>query len=803
MSSVDMDRDGIAAVVADLTLAEKVGLVHGAEDVEGTATGFVPGVERVGIPPIRLTDGPLGVRTDDPATAFPSSPALAATFDPDLAERFGRALGREATARGQDILLGPGTNLIRVPHCGRNFEYFSEDPVHAGAFAAAVTEGVQSAGVVATPKHYVANSQETRRAEVSAEVDEPVLRELYLPAFRDAVEAGAGSVMSSYNRVNGTYASEHEWLLTDVLKGEWGFDGYVVSDWFGTESVVDSANAGLDLQMPGTSVEELIESMGVAPDAAAEQMDGDTAGADSAAAVDDTAAAVDSAAADDAEGAGGEGEEAAPEGPFDAAEDSPFAGGMPDPTSGGRYATELGPAVERGDVPESRLDDMVTRILRSLDAVGHLDDEAGGDNEANGDDEASGDEAAGALDTPEHRDLAATIATRGTVLLKNDGALPLADDADVAVVGPNVDEALLGGGGSSEVTPFVRTTPREGIEARADGAVTVAHGLPRVEGISMFEAMDDAGDPEVGTGGLDGDAGDPEGGPGDPGSVDADGDAERSVDIEGAASAAADADVAVVFVRDRATEAADRDSLRLPGRQDDLIAAVADAADRTVVVANASGPIETPWRDAVDAVLAAWYPGQAHGEAAAAVLYGDADPGGRLPVTFAPEDAYPTADERRFPGVDGEAVYDEGLLVGYRHFDATDAEPTYPFGHGHSYAEFRYEGVEAVGPSTVETTLSNVADRPGREVVQAYVGVSDTPAAPDVPDERARPPRELGGFAAVELAPGESATVEIDLDERAFGRYDASAGWTVDAGEYVVEVGRSSRDRRGSATIER
>ncbi|WP_096393281.1 beta-glucosidase [Halorubrum trapanicum] len=767
-----MDRDGIAAVVAELTLAEKVGLVHGAEDVEGTATGFVPGVERVGIPPIRLTDGPLGVRTDEPATAFPSSPALAATFDPDLAERFGRALGREATARGQDVLLGPGTNLIRVPHCGRNFEYFSEDPVHAGAFAAAVTEGIQSAGVVATPKHYVANSQETRRAEVSARVDESVLRELYLPAFRDAVEAGAGSVMSSYNRVNGTYASEHERLLTDVLKGEWGFDGYVVSDWFGTESVVDSANAGLDLQMPGTSVEELLESMGVAPDAGVEPTDGDAAGVDGT------------------EGAGAAGEEAAPEGLFDAAADSPFAGGMPDPTSGGRYATELGPAVERGDVPESRLDDMVTRILRSLDAVGHLDGEASGDGEA------GGDATTGALDTPEHRDLAATVATRGTVLLKNDGVLPLADDADVAVVGPNVDEALLGGGGSSEVTPFVRTTPREGIEARADGAVTVAPGLPRVEGISMFEAMDGAGDP-----GEDEVA--PEGGPDDPGAVDAEGDDERSVDIEGAAAAAAGADVAVVFVRDRATEAADRDSLRLPGRQDDLIAAVADAADRTVVVANASGPIETPWRDDVDAVLAGWYPGQAHGEAAAAVLYGDADPGGRLPVTFAPEDAYPTADERRFPGVDGEAVYDEGLLVGYRHFDATGDGPTYPFGHGHSYAEFRYEGVEAVGPSTVEATLSNVAARPGREVVQAYVGVSDTPAAPAAPDERIRPPRELGGFAAVELAPGESTTVEIELDERAFERYDASAGWTVDAGEHVVEVGRSSRDRRGSATIER
>ncbi|GAA0718217.1 hypothetical protein GCM10009060_07800 [Halorubrum trapanicum] len=757
-----MSRDDVAAVVAELTLAEKVGLVHGTVDAEGTATGFVSGVERVGIPPIRLTDGPLGVRTDEPATAFPSSPALAATFDPDLAERFGRALGREATARGQDVLLGPGTNLIRVPHCGRNFEYFSEDPIHAGAFAAAVTEGIQSAGVVATPKHYAANNQETGRAEVSAEAAEPVLRELYLPAFRDAVEAGAGSVMSSYNRVNGTYASEHERLLTDVLKGEWGFDGYVVSDWFGTESVVDSATAGLDLQMPGITVPELLESMGIPP----ESLGGIGGGPD-----------------------GTESEGDSPQGLFDAAEDSPFAGGMPDPTSGGRYATDLGPAVERGDVPESRLDDMVTRILRSLDAVGHLDGETSDDGEA------SGDEKAGALDTPEHRDLAATVATRGSVLLENDGVLPLADEADVAVVGPNVDEALLGGGGSSEVTPFVRTTPREGIEARAAGAVTVARGLPRVEGISMFDAMGGAGGPAT----EDADAPDDgaDAGPGE------------SVEVEEAVAAAAAADVAVVFVRDRATEAADRDSLRLPGRQDELVAAVADAADETVVVANASGPIETPWRDAVDAVLAAWYPGQAHGEAAAAVLYGDADPGGRLPVTFAPEDAYPTADERRFPGVDGEASYDEGLLVGYRHFDATDAEPTYPFGHGRSYAEFRYDAVEAVGPSTVEATVSNGGDRPGREVVQAYVEAPDAADIPDTadtsgtPGDRPRPPRELAGFAAVALDPGESATVEIDLDDRAFGRYDESAGWTVDSGAYVVEVGRSSRDFRGRVSVER
>jgi len=703
-----------------LTLAEKVSLVHGATDEEGTATGFVPGVERLDIPPVRLSDGPLGVRTDEPATAFPASIALASSFDPDLAREFGEALGREANARDQDVMLAPGLNLVRVPHCGRNFEYYSEDPVLSGSMAAAVVSGIQSRDVVATPKHYVANNQETARASVSAEVDERVLRELYLPAFRDAVDAGAGSIMSSYNRVDGTYMSEHHHLLTEVLKQEWGFSGYVVSDWFGTESVVGTANGGLDCQMPGISAQELFQSMGMGEG----DEDGDGEGTDA----DEEMAEMD---------------------PGDFA----FADGMPDPTTGGLYAEDLADAVESGDVPESRLDDMVTRVLTALDDVGHFDDS----------------EREGAIDTPEHRDLAESIATHGTVLLENDGTLPLADDADVALVGPNVDESILGGGGSSETTPFVETSPVEGVEARAEGTVTVERGVDRVEDISLFDAFAPEEDDDVGP----------------------------TPEIEDAVAAAESADVAVVFVRDQATEAADRESLRLPGEQDELVEAVAAANDDTVVVLNTSGPVELPWREDVAAVLASWYPGQAHGAAAASVLYGDADPGGRLPVTFAPGGEYPANTERRFPGVDGEVHYEEGLLVGYRHFDATDADPTYPFGHGHSYTGFAYGEVTAVDDATVEVAVENVGDRRGREVVQAYV------ESPGAPDDLERPPREFAGTATVDLDPGESTTVALGLDERAFGRWTDDDGWTTDAGSYVVEVGHSSRDLRGSASIER
>ncbi|WP_415381550.1 beta-glucosidase [Halosimplex sp. TS25] len=713
-----MSSAAVKRLLSALTIEEKVRLTHGATDTDGTSTGFVPGVERLDIPNVRLSDGPLGVRTDEPATAFPASIALAASFDADLAREFGAALGREATARTQDVLLGPGLNLVRVPHCGRNFEYFSEDPVVTGQFAAGVVEGIESEDVIATPKHFAANNQETARASVSAEVDERVLRELYLPGFRDAVEAGAGAAMSAYNRVNGTFMSEHEHLLSEVLKDEWGFEGVVMSDWFGTESVVGTANGGLDLQMPGISAEELFESMGMPAD----EID---------------------------------------PGGFD------YADGMPDPRTGGLFREKLADAVEAGDVPASRLDDMVERYLTQLERHGLLGESGGG----RADDEGGADRGEGAIDTPEHRELAERIAVRGTVLLENDGVLPLADDADVAVIGPNVDEAILGGGGSSETTPFTDTSPVEGIEARADGDVSVARGIPRIEDVSLFDGF--GGDDEA--------------------------EDEESADasVDDAVAAAEDADAAVVFVRDQATEAADRETLALPGEQDELVDAVAAANDRTVVVLDTSGPVETPWREDVAAVLAGWYPGQAHGDAAASVLYGDSDPGGRLPVTFAPEGEYPANTERRFPGVDGEVHYEEGLLVGYRHFDATDAEPTYPFGHGRSYAEFAYRDAVAVDDATVEVTVENTGERPGREVVQAYVD------APEAPDDLERPPRELAGFAALSLDPGESRRVAVALDERAFGRYDESDGWTVDSGEHVVSVGRSSRDLRLGVSIDR
>lgn len=697
-----MDR--VDRLVDELTREEKLRLVRGAEDPEGTATGYIPGVKRLDVPPFRLVDGPLGVRAEGKrSTAFPASLSLAATFDPDLAREQGAAMAREAKVHGQDALLAPGMNLLRVPNCGRNFEYLSEDPHLAARFAEKLVAGIEDEDVIATAKHYVANNQEAHRTEVSAEVGERALRECYLPAFRAAVEAGAGSVMTAYNRVNGTHMSDHRRLLTDVLKGEWGFDGYVVSDWYGIESTVGAANAGLDLEMPGVPV-------------------------------------------------------ATPEGEGEI--DMGSIDGIPDGMKAGLFDGPLAEAVESGDVPEGRLDDMVRRVLGAMERTGALDGER--DN--------------GALDTPEHRALAERVAARGTVLLENDALLPLDDDADVAVIGPNVGEPKLGGGGSSETTPFRSIAPSEGIEDRAEGTVTVERGVAEIEDVSLFDLL-----PFVDGGHGGGDEADEE---------------RPEPSLPDAVAAAEAADVAVVFVRDATTEGRDRESLRLPGEQDALVEAVAEVNDRTVVVINSGGPVELPWREEVAAILESWYPGQADGDAIASVLYGDRDPAGRLPVTFGAEEEYPASEEEQYPGVDDEARYDEGVFVGYRAFDATGTEPTYPFGHGESYAEFRYVEAEVEG-STVVVDVENVSDRLGREVVQVYVR---PPAAPEGIE---RPVRELAGFEAVGVDAGESERVEIELDERAFARYDPEEGWTTDPGSYPVEVGRSSRDIRVATEFER
>jgi beta-glucosidase len=711
------DEGVVEDLLARLTLAEKTALLIGAPDPDGKATGYVPGVERVGIPPLSLVDGPLGV-ADGTATAFPATIALGASWDPDLARRLGAALAAETRAKGHHVLLAPGINIVRVPTCGRNFEYLSEDPRLTGALGAAYVTGLEDNGAAATVKHYVANNQERYRNSISVDVDERTLREVYLQPFADAVDAGASAVMAGYNRVDDTYMTEHWRLLRNVLKDEWGFDGIVVSDWWATHDTVAAAEGGLDVEMPGVSPVRMFAPKNPLTRALYRLNPSHRLGIDPPLLV----RAIDRLI----EGVG-----------------------QPDPNEFGYFGDALRAAVERGAVPESLVDEKVRRLLGVYRHLGLLD----------GHDE-SGDWTVG------HADLAREVSVRGTVILENDETLPL-DDERVAVVGPNADRATKGGG-SSHVTATRAVSALDGIRSRAP-AVRFERGVQRIRDSGMFDLPVPDFRRHLG----------------------------RSPDLSAAVEAARDADVAVVVVRDAASESEDRDSMALPHGQNRLVSAVADANDRTVVVCRTSGPIEMPWLDDVAAVVQTWYPGQEDGHALADVLYGE-DPGGRLPVTFGREfDDYPVASERRYPGVDGTVHYDEGVFVGHRHFDRAGVDPLFPFGHGESYAAFAYDDLSAERMDDglrATVTVENTADRPGREVVQAYVSAVDSP----VP----RPPRELGGFRALALDGGERRSVSLPIPERVLQRYDPEEGWTLDGGTYEVAVGRSSRNLRCTATVD-
>jgi beta-glucosidase len=732
------DSDGhhreIPALVAALTREEKLRLVRGAppDDATGELSGYLPPVERLGVPALRMADGPLGVRAGE-ATAFPATLGVGATFDVDLATAFGEALGAEARNKNVDVLLAPGCNLVRVPHCGRAFEYYGEDPHHSARLTAATVRGIQTHDVVATPKHYVANNQERDRTTVSAEVGERALRELYLPAFEAAVqEADAGAVMAAYNRVDGTYLSEHEQLLT-TLKSEFGLDGPVVSDWWALEDGVAAARAGLDIEMPGVGLVDMV-AMSVEGFAGFPRL-----------------------------------RERWPERLPDL--DTLFGsslsgrllpGGIPRPRES-LFAQTLPAALEGNQLSTDRLDEMAARVLRLHQRVGALD----------------GSRRPVTVDRDAHRELAATVGVRGSVLLKNEGVLPLSPDDSVALVGPHVDRANVGGGGSSDVTPDRTVSPAAAVRARSTGDVRVECCHPPVESASGFGR---------GLSSLTA-------------ALRASLTGQSTVDRRAVRRVAAAVETAVVVVQDRASEFRDRETLSLPGEQDRLVAAVADAAPRTVVVLQTAGPVELPWLDAVDAVLECWYPGQEAGRVLARVLYGDADPGGRLPVTFGTAGQYPTTAPANYPGLAGadgypEAQYAEGVFVGYRYFDERDHEPVFPFGHGRSYAEFAYEDATLADreEQAVSVTLANNGDCRGREVVQLYARDPE-PALP-------RPPRELVGFESVALDPGERRTVSVDVDDRAFAYYDETErDWTVDPGAYTLVVGRSSRETVAELTV--
>jgi beta-glucosidase len=684
-----------------LTLAEKVSLVH------ANSKFSAGGVERLGLPPLWMADGPQGVReeigpdtwepagrTDDFATAMPVGLALASTWDVALAQAYGRVIGEEARQRHKDVMLGPALNIMRTPLDGRNYDYFGEDPWLAGRITAAYVRGMQAEHVIACLKHYAANNQETERGSIDVEMDERSLREIYLPAFEAGVrEGGALAIMGAYNKFRGEHCCHNDYLLNQILKKEWAFPGAVISDWGGTHDTRQAACNGLDVEMgTGKPYDEYFLAR-------------------------------------------------------------PFREGL-----------------QNGTYPLSLLDDKVRRNLRLLFATGAVDGRR-----------------PGAINTREHLEVARHVAADGIVLLKNSANLLPLDPSKVttiAVIGDNAVRKFAAGGNAAGVKAFHEITALEGIVARAgkQADVRFSQGYQQPERRHSHQA-DLAGvrASELAAASA----------------------AEAKTLADRAVRAAKEADV-VIFVAGLShqpladDEGVDRRDLLLPSGQNELIARIAEANPRTVVVLISGSPVEmNPWLGQVPAVLQAWYGGSEAGPALASVIFGDVNPSGKLPCTFpkalSDSPAHAAGLPSQFPGEKGVVHYDEGLLVGYRWFDTKKIEPLFPFGFGLSYTTFAYSDLRvtpgAAASAAVECDVTNTGAREGAEIVQVYVH----PAHSSV----SRPENELKGFAKLSLKPGEKKTVTIPLGARAFAFYAPDQrGWLAEAGDYLIRVGSSSRDLR-------
>lgn len=686
--STPLTESNVAAVLADLTLAEKASLCSGQDFWHTQA------IERAGVPAVMVTDGPHGLRKQDgetdhlglnasvPATCFPSAAGLASTWNPELIRRTGEALGVETRGNDVGVLLGPGVNMKRSPLCGRNFEYFSEDPYLAGELATQLVQGIQSQGVGTSLKHFAANNQETDRMRVDVQVDERTLREIYLPAFEKVVtRAQPWTVMCSYNRLGGTYASQHPWLLTEVLRDEWKFEGLVVSDWGAVDDRVAGLAAGLDLEMP---------------------------------------------------------------------------------SSAGINDERIVAAVRAGTLPEEVLDLAAARVLRMVArarsaATGPAD-----------------------IDAEAHHALAREVAGQAAVLLKNDdGVLPLRSEgfAEAGVlIGELGRTARYQGAGSSQVNP---TRLDSVLSTLTDRGLDV----PFHPGYRLAEAEADGGA--------------------------AAGETRTDAQLRAEAVAAARGKTAVLVLGLPAadeSEGYDREHMAIPTSHRELLAEVAAVADRTVVLlANGSAVTVSEWQNHAEAILELWLGGQAGGSAAVDLLLGEAAPSGRLAESI-PEALSDLPAQLNFPGEALTVRYGEGQFIGYRGLDATGASVSYPFGHGLTYTTFDYSGLQVSATEVTESTgqddavvhvsaqVSNTGARAGAAVPQVYLSRPDSALA--------RAPRELVGFTRVDLAPGESTTVEFALSRREVSHWDVRTGsWVVEPGEAVVSVGASSRDLPLSASV--
>ena len=687
-----------ARTLTQMTPEEKISLLHGPMPSLLTAAkrpagvpigaGIVMGVPRLGIPNLTETDASLGVsnlndlRKGDVATAMPSGMAPAASWNPELLRTGGAMIGSEARAKGFNVMLVGGVNLVRDPRAGRNFEYLGEDPLLAGTLVGAQIAGVQSNGIIGTIKHFAVNDLETGRNVHSVVMDEATMRESDLLAFQIGLEKGRPhSVMCAYNRVNGDFACQNPFLLNDVLRRDWRFPGFVMSDWGAVHSS-EAILKGLDQQ-------------------SGEQIDG-----------------------------------------------KPW------------FSTLLVKAVAEGRIPQQAVDTAALRILRSMYASGIVDRPV----------------TAGApIDYDAHGMVAQRAAEEGIVLLRNEGgALPLAATARrIAIIGGHADIGVLSGGGSSQVRPVGGFT----LEERQVGAGVASFSKRSYGGTAPLAALK-AARPDAQITFVDGS------------------------DPATAAAAARAADVAIVFGEKWATEAADQKDLSLDKGGDALIAAVAKANPKTIVVLETGNPVAMPWQRDVAGIVAAWFPGQRGGEAIARVLTGAVNPSGRLPVTFpvsvdqlpnpvlpggnsAPADAATRATYGLMAGVKPfDLRFPEGADAGYRWFAKRDAQPLYAFGYGLSYTNFRYDGLKVTGGArpTIRFTVTNTGQRAGADVPQVYL-------------TRPGKAKRLVGWSKPVLQPGETRTVSVTIDPRVVADFDVNRQrWIVPAETVAIEVARSATD---------
>ncbi|MEU5885482.1 glycoside hydrolase family 3 C-terminal domain-containing protein [Streptomyces sp. NPDC047461] len=811
-STFPADQAREAAVEAALG---KLDLDAKARLLAGQDMWTLPALPEIGLASLVMSDGPIGVRgvrwtADDPSIALPSPTALGATWDPELARRAGALLAQEARRKGVHVLLAPTVNLHRSPLGGRHFEAYSEDPYLTGLIGAGYVNGVQSGGVGTTVKHFVANDAETDRFTVNNVVSERALRELYLRPFELIVEnAHPWGIMTAYNQVNGVTMTEHHHLVNEIARGEWGFDGYNVSDWMAARSTKGAIEGGLDVAMPGPQtvygealaqavrageVEEakvdeavrnvlrlaarvgILESAEPVVTELPDTIDGEALAREiarrafvlvrnenSALPLKQGTVALIGAAARDARVLGGGSATVFPPrivSPLDG-----LTAALPEGTL--TYAVGADPNTELAVADKGFT---LRAVCRDID--GNV---IGTGNAPNGQIQWMGNDLPDGVthDTLHTIELTGTFTPRDsgthTFGIKGVGAFTLTvdgttyyDDLQLPADTSDPFEAFFG---SPVPHGEVELTAGEPVEVSLTYVFQLPEGIPFMV-IAFALAHQEP---------------------------------RRDADelIAEAVEAARNADTAVVVVAttDRVeSEGFDRGDLELPGRQDDLVRAVAAANPNTVVVVNSGSPVELPWRDDVAAVLLSWFPGQEGGAALADVLTGAHEPGGRLPTTWGSLDAAPVT---RVTPADGELPYTEDVFIGYRAWAKEGRTPSYPFGHGLGYTDWTYESVQVEG-TTVRVRLRNSGERTGREVVQVYLAPTDAPG----PD---RPERQLAGFAGVEAAPGESTEVTVEIPRRAFetwtGGEGAEGSWSFVKGSYEIQVGRSITDRRLTATI--